>query len=104
MSTTRQETRHACKEHLDQFFQSHPGTGMRTIAMKVLRFMAASDVPMKRKAGGWATGIIYFLANYRNRRPCGVSGTLNADIEGLFDVSMSTARKRAAQVEKTLEI
>jgi hypothetical protein len=71
--------------------------------MKALQFLAASDVAMEGKPAGWAAGIIYALAN-RDKRACGVPGLLNSEVEEFFDVSMSTVRKRAAQVERALEI
>jgi hypothetical protein len=36
--------------------------------------------------------------------PCGVPGLLNADFERMFGVTMSTVRKRSAQVDRALEI
>jgi hypothetical protein len=71
--------------------------------MKALQFLAASDVAMEGKPAGWAAGIIYALAN-RDKRACGVPGLLNREVEEFFDVLMSTVRKRAAQVERALEI
>jgi hypothetical protein len=71
--------------------------------MKVLRFLAAGEVAMEGKPSGWAAGIIYALAN-RGKRACGVPWLLNRELEEFFDVTMSTIRKRAAQVERVLEI
>ena len=72
-------------------------------AMKALRFLAAGDEPMHGKPESWAAGIVYAIAN-RDRRACGVPGMLNAEFEEFFGVSRSTIRKRAAQVERALEI
>lgn len=41
---------------------------------------------------------------FRNPPKIGVPGLLNADLEQLLGVSMGTIRKRAAQVETTLEV
>jgi hypothetical protein len=103
MDTTREESKRACKEQLERFFRRNPDAALEKSAIKALRFLAASDVKMKGKPAGWAAGIIYALAN-RGRQACGVPGLLNRELEGFFDVSMSTVRKRAAQVERALEI
>ena len=65
--------------------------------------LVAGDEPIRGKPEGWAAGIIYALAN-RDRRACGVPGMLNAELEEFFGVTMSTVYKRAAQVERALEI
>ena len=93
----------ACSDHLDRFFVSYGDTKMQKAAMKALRYLAAGDEPMRGKPEGWAAGIVYALAN-RDRRACGVPGMLNAEFEEFFGVTMSTVYKRAAQVERALEI
>jgi len=72
-------------------------------AMKAIRFLAAGDDPLAGKPGAWAAGIIHALVN-RGRRACGVPGILNAEFEQFFGVSMSTVRKRAAQVLRAMEV
>jgi len=76
---------------------------MQKAATKALRFLAADEEPMHGKPGGWAAGIVYSLAN-RDRRACGVPWMPNAEFEEFFGVTMSTVYKRAAQVERALEI
>lgn len=92
-----------CREHLDRFFASYRNPAMQTSAMKTLRFVAAGDEPMRGRSEGWTAGIVYALAN-RDRRACGVPGMLNAEVEEFFGVTMTTIRRRAAQVERALEI
>ena len=92
-----------CREQLGRFFASYGDAKMQKAAMKALRFLAADDEPMRGKPEGWAARIVYGLAN-RDRRACGVPWMLNAEFEEFFGVTMSTIRKRAAQVERALEI
>jgi hypothetical protein len=103
MDTTREEAIRVCENNLDRFFKSYPDAALEKRAMKALRFVVASDTAMKGKPAGWAAGIIYALAN-PGLRPCGVPGLLNQEFEEFFHASMSTIRKRAAQVERCLEI
>ena len=97
------QTTQLCREHLDRFFKSYPDPAMQKRATKALRFLASGDAPLVGKPEGWAAGIIYALAN-RGRRACGVPGVLNAEFEQFFGVSMSTVRKRAAQVVRAINI
>ncbi|MGC9457336.1 MAG: DUF6398 domain-containing protein [Halothiobacillaceae bacterium] len=90
-----------CRERLNRFFTSYRDTKLRTTAMKALRFLAAGDEPMRGKPEGWAAGIIYALAN-RDRRACGMTGMLNAELEEFFGVTMGTIRRRAEQVKQAL--
>jgi len=103
MTETNQDIQKLCREHLDRFFASYRDTVMQKSAMKALRFLVAGDEPMGGKPEGWAVGIIYALAN-RDRRACGVPGMLNAEVEQFFGVTMNTIRRRAAQVQRALEI
>ena len=91
------------REHLDRFFASYGDPAMQKGAMKALRFLAASNEPMRGKPESWAAGIVHAMAT-RGRRACGVPGILNADFEWFFGVSMSTVRRRAAQVERAMEM
>jgi len=92
-----------CRDHLDRFFASHGDAKKQKAAAKALRVLAAGDEPMRCKPEGWAAGIVYVLAN-RDRRACGVPRMLNAEFEEFFGVTMSTVYKRAAQVDRALEI
>jgi hypothetical protein len=103
MAKTISNLEDQCRERLDSFFASHREPTMQKGAMKAMQFLAAYEKPLAGKPAGWAVGIIYALAT-RGRRACGVPGILNADLERFFGVSMSTVRKRAAQVERALEI
>ena len=103
MSARNLDFQKECRAHLDRFFASYRDEKMHKAAMKALRFLAADDEPMRGKPEGWAAGIVYALAN-RDRRACGVPWMLNAEFEEFFGVTMSTIRKRAAQVERALEI
>lgn len=91
-----------CREHLGHFFTSYRDPAKQKTAMKALRFLAAGDEPVGGKPEGWAAGI-YALAN-RDRRACGVPGMLNAEVEEFFGVTMNTVRRRAAQVDRAMEI
>ena len=103
MNIEDRQTMAQCREHLDRFFASYGHAKMQKAAMKALRFLAADDEPMRGKPEGWVAGIVYALAN-RDRRACGVPGMLNSEFEEFFGVTMSTVYKRAAQVERALEI
>ncbi len=100
---TREQQINACREHLERFLRIYGDRILAESATKALRFLVASDVSFAGKPAGWAAGIIYALANL-GRRPCGVPGILNAEFEQFFAVSMSTVRKRAAQVHRTVII
>ena len=103
MNTARHSVTDQTSEQLDRFFASYRDARMQKAAMKALRFLAADGEPMRGKPKGWAAGIVYALAN-RDRRACGVPWMLNAEVEKFFGVTMSTVYKRAAQVERALEI
>jgi hypothetical protein len=103
MATAKPTPAQQCCEHLDRFFATYHDPTMQKSAMKALRFLAACDGSLSGKPEGWAAGIVYFIAN-RGGRPCGVPGLLNADFALFFRVSMSVIRRRAAQVERALEI
>ena len=87
----------ACRVHLDHFFAAHANAEMQGRALNALRLLRASDKPLEGKAEGWAAGIIYAIAT-DGHRPCGVPDVLNSEFERLMGVTMSTVRKRAAQV------
>lgn len=101
--TSSTNSRSLCREHLERFFASYHDPTMQKSAMKALRFLTACDGSLSGKPEGWAAGIVYFIAN-RGGRPCGVPGLLNADFAQFFGVSMSVIRRRAAQVERALDI
>jgi len=103
MGATNDDMQRQCREHLDRFFASYRDAKMQKAAMKALRFLAAGDEPMGGKLEGWAAGIIYALAN-RYCQACGVPGMLNAEVEQFFGVTMNTVRRRAAQVERAMEM
>ena len=103
MGTMNTDFQKLCREHIERFFSSYRDAAMQKSAMKALRFLVAGDEPMGGKPEGWAAGIIYAMAN-RDRRACGVPGMLNAEVEQFFGVTMNTIRRRAAQVERTMEI
>ena len=42
----------ACSDHLDRFFASYGDAKMQKVAMKALRFLAASDELMRGKPEG----------------------------------------------------
>jgi hypothetical protein len=91
------------KDFLNRFFDSYRDDGLRKRALKALQFLVAGDKPLSGKAGGWAAGIVYALAN-RYRLPCGVPGLLNKEAEEFFGVTMGTIRERAVRVDERLEI
>ena len=97
MTTAKQEMQRQCRAELDRFFATYPNPALQRSAAKALRFLVASDERLHGKPEAWAAGIIYALAN-RDRRPCGVPGMLNDEVEQFFVVSISTVRRRAAQV------
>jgi len=103
MTSTKQDCEKACRDSFDRFFASYRDPAMQKSAMKTLRFLVAGDESMGGKPEGWAAGIIYALAN-RDRRACGVPGMLNAEVEQFFGVTMNTIRRRAAQVNRAMEI
>jgi len=101
MNATTTEFEAACQALLDRFFEAYPDTAMQKRTTKALRMLRASEKPLKGKAEGWAAGIIYAVAT-DGRSPCGVPGILNAELEQLMGVTMSTARYRSARVKELL--
>ena len=102
MAPANPDAERQCREHLDRFFESYLNPVLKRSSKKALRLMAAFDEPLTGRPEGWAAGIIYAMAN-RHRIPCGVPGLLNADFERVFGVTMSTVRKRAAQVDRAMD-
>ena len=103
MDTLKSEAELACQQHLDRYCAKHGGTVSRERALKALQFVVADRKKLSGAPAGWAAGIIYALAN-RGCYPCGVPELLNSDFEAFFGVSMSTIRKRAAQVAQSLDV
>jgi hypothetical protein len=93
----------ACRDVLDRFFAKYPNLPLQKSTMTALRFLVASGEPLLGKPEGWTAGLVYALANH-GRIPVGLPGLLNSEVEAYFGVSMSTIRKRAAQIEKNLTI
>ena len=90
-----------CQSLLACFFMKFPNHRVQVEADQVLKIILAHEIPMPGKSGGWAAGILYAIAN-KWRRPCGVLGILNKEIEEFFSVSMSTVYKRAAVISRLL--
>jgi hypothetical protein len=103
MSASEQDLEFACREHLERFFTAHPNAVLQKRAMRALRFLRLADKPLVGKAAGWAAGIVYAMAT-QDRRACGVPGVLNSEFEKTMGVSMGTARKRAAQIERLMSL
>ena len=101
MNASDRDLESACREHLVHFFVAHPNASLQKRALRALRFLRVSDKPVVGKAEGWAAGIIYAVAS-QDRRACGVPGVLNSEFETIMGVSMGTARRRAAQVERLM--
>jgi hypothetical protein len=93
----------ACREELDRFFASYPNPALEKRAEKAWRFLATVEKPLAGKPEGWAAGMIYAVANL-DRQACGVPGLLNSEFAKFFNVSMETARKRAANVVNQISI
>jgi len=103
MDTPNHDLEAACREHLGRFFAAYPNTALEKRALRVVRFLRLSDKPLGGKAEGWAAGIIYAVAS-QDRQACGVPGVLNSEFEAIMGISMETARKRAAEVERLMAI
>jgi len=103
MGMTNRNCELACRKHLARFFDDHTDAAMKKRALKALRFLTVSDVPLAGKSEGGAAGIIYAVAN-RDRQACGVPGLLNSEFEALAGVSMGTIRNRAAQIGRLLAL
>jgi len=103
MVSTERNFERTCNRCIERFCDRYGDRTMQKRAVKALRFIMVSDQPLRGKPEGWAAGIIYALAT-RGHQACGVPGVLNADLEHLFGVTMSTVRRRAAQVGRALRI
>ncbi len=103
MNRSDRDLESACREHVLRFFAAHPDATLEKRALRALRFLRVSDKPLQGKAEGWAAGIIYAVASL-GRRACGVPGVLNSEFEAMMGVSMDTARRRAARVERLAEL
>ena len=69
MTETKQNLQQQCQAQIERFFARYPNPVLQKSAAKALRFLAATDEPLRGKPEGWAAGIIYALAN-RDQRPC----------------------------------
>lgn len=76
----------------------YPNENLRKRTSEVLTLLLSSDTIMSGAAGGWAGGIVCVVGSGR----CGVLGETNADLEGIFGVTMGTIRKRACQISREL--
>jgi len=103
MKETSTEFERLFREHLARYFAKYPDGAMQTRAANALQLIHASDKPLAGRPEGWAAGIVYFLAN-RDRQACGVPGVLNSELESFFGVTMGTIRRRAARVERLLNV
>lgn len=103
MSENTREFETACRDCLSRYFKLYPEPSIEKRAARLVRLLGACEESRLGKAEGWALGLVYLLAN-RDRRAVGFPGALNAEVEELFGVSMSTIRKRAAQVDRLLTI
>ena len=101
MAVMNQDYERACRGQLGQFFDRHPDAALQKRVLKAMRLLTSCDISLAGKPAGWAAGIIYAVAN-RDRQACGVPGMLNREFEAIFDVSMGTIRKRAAQIAELL--
>jgi len=100
----------ACEAPLNRLFANFVDAGVRGIhdrdeerrelrarVKKGVRSLSLSDKTLGGDPAGWAAGLVYWLAT-KGFRPCGVPNVQNSELEKCFGVSMSTIRKRAAQV------
>ena len=104
MTHGTEEFEQACQASLDLYFEAHPDRVLAARLKKALRILVAIGGPLKGEPAGWAAGLVYWITNEGGRIPCGVPGVLNADLEKCFGITMSTIRKRAAQVGPILTI
>ena len=99
-----QQFHSACEEAMDGFFKVYPDAKLQEKVKKAGRFLMVSGEALKGDPRGWAAGLVYWMAN-RDRQPCGIpGGLLNLQVEKCFGVTMSTIRKRAAQVEPLVTV
>jgi hypothetical protein len=103
MSVASHASAESCRSALARFFAGHPDPTLQARVLKALRFLSASAEPLLGKAEGRAAGLVYAMAN-RDRFPCGIPALLNADFAAWFGVAMETIRRRAAEIDRRLEI
>lgn len=100
MNTSGHDAAAACSDCLKRFFSNHKHlVHLQGYSDEVLRLLVAAGVQLTGSPASWAAGIVYAVANDA-KRPCGVSGILNADFERAFGVTMSTVRKRVGAVQR----
>ena len=88
-----------CAELCASFFTKYPNDELRNLADQALAALRKLEMEFPGQAAGWAAGIVYAVGC----SGCGVPDVLNADFEKAFGTTMSTIRRRAAQVRRTLE-
>jgi len=92
-----------CQQLLAAFFKKHPNHHLQIEVNHILKRLSALKISMHGKAGGWAGGIVYALAN-QHRRACGIPGLLNKECEKFFDVSINTIYRRAGRIRELILI
>jgi len=86
-----------CRQFLESYFAKFPNHYLQVQADCVLKLLRERQIPMPGKPGSWAGGIVYALVNL-GKRPCGVPGLLNKDLEKFFDASMGAIYKRTEKI------
>jgi hypothetical protein len=99
MKTDDRSFEATCRQLYANFFDRYPNDKLQGLANQALAALLMQKIAFPGQAAGWAAGIIYTAAG----GVCGNCGALNADFERAFGTTMSTVRKRAAQVEHLLE-
>ena len=88
------------RQLLARFFRKFPNRRVQIAADRILKQLLTLQVPMAGKPGGWAGGIVYAVSSIG----VGVPGVLNSELESVFQVSMATIYKRAAQIRTSLAL
>jgi len=88
-----------CRQLYAHFFGQYPNGELQELTDRALAALLKREADFSGQAAGWAAGIVYAVGSMG----CGVPGVLNADFEKAFGTTMSTARKRAAEVKCLLE-
>jgi len=90
-----------CQQLLAAYFEKYPNHRLQIEVNHILKRLSTLQISMPGKAGGWAGGIVYALAN-KYRRACGIPGLLNKECEEFFGVSINTIYRRARRIRELI--
>lgn len=98
MQAQDQQFEGACARLYIDFFEKFPNDELCNLVSHALSLLLKRQADFPGDPGGWAGGVAYAVG----ATGCGVPDVMNSDLEKAFGTTMTTIRKRAAQVKQVL--